>query len=413
MSTAPGTTTRSRTAPGIYWIWLAGLGWTSIGANLLAFGMVWSAAAHSAWLAGIVLLCTALPQVLLALFGGVIADRLGPIRVMIAADAMMASFTAVAAVVAVRVGDHPVLLIGVAAVLGTAQAFYLPSAGSVPKLLVPEGGLPRAMAGRQLVVYFASVAGPVLGGVAVSTAGLPLSLALGAAGFAGMLLILLVLRRRVSYRAAEPAETPIPPAVLVQMTQGLHLTWRSPLLRAVVMMTAAFALFALPVAPMLVPVLAGERGWDAALAGTASGAFAAGMAVLALVVMWRGGAQRAGATAVAGMLLAGIGIIGLGMATTEPLALAAVLAAGLGAGLFSTHVGPLFVAAAPQAYIARVQSVMMIAQSAPMMLAGPVIGVLADRVPVDVVVIVWGAGAAGVALATLSSSTLRAARRPG
>ncbi|WP_157983910.1 MFS transporter [Nesterenkonia muleiensis] len=399
------------TVPGVYWLWLAGLAWTSIGANLLSFGMVWTATEYSATLAGIVLLAVTVPRVTLGLFGGAVADRIGPIRVMLASDVVMVSFTAAAAVAAYFFGPHPMLLIGAALVLGTADAFYLPAAGSVPKFLVPGAGLPRAMAARQMVFYFASVIGPGLGGVAVTAAGLPLSFALGAVGFTGMLLILLGVRRRIPTRTTE--DDACRSQMLAQIRDGVGVILTEPLLRAVLVMTSGFALFVLPLTSIMVPVLARDRGWHAALAGTAAGAFSAGMAVLAVWVMWRSGAHRAGAAAILGMVLTGGGILGLAFAPSELLAIAAVLSAGLGAGLFSTHIGPLLVAATPPEYTARVQAVMMIAQAAPMMLAGPVIGVMADVVPVGVVVILWGVGAVTVALGALVSRPLRAARRPG
>lgn len=396
--------------PPLYWLWLVGLVWTSVGVNLLSFGMVWMATSHSASLAGLVLVATAGPRVTLTLVGGAVADRLGPIRVMVAADSMMTVLTAAAAATALFVGPHPALLLSAAFVLGVADAFYQPAAGSVPKMVVAQDGLPRAMAARQVVIYFASVLGPALGGVVVSAQGLPLSFGLGAAGFSGMLLILLLVRRRVWINTDDAAAGGS--HVLGQIGAGLALVWRSGLLRGVFMMTAAFAFFVLPVTVMLVPLTARSHGWSAQIAGTASGSFSAGMMALALFVMCRSGFHRAGLAAIAGMVVTGIGMMGLACAPIPWLAVGSALVAGLGAGLFSTHIGPLFVAAAPVDYIARVQSVMILAQAGPMMVAGPVIGGLADRIPVSVVILLWAAGTAVVALGALLSRPLRTARRP-
>lgn len=187
----------------------------------------------------------------------------------------------------------------------------------------------------------------------------------------------------------------------------------TPLLRMVLMVTAGFALFVLPLTSLIVPVVARDRGWEATLAGASAGVFSAGMAALALWVMWRSGTQKAGAAALAGMVLTGAGITGFALATDPLPAVLSVLIAGLGAGLFSTHIGPLFVAATPPEYMARVQSAMMIVQAAPPMIAGPVIGILADLVPVGVVVLIWGAGAVLVAFGALLSRPLRRAERPG
>ncbi|WP_191089775.1 MFS transporter [Nesterenkonia ebinurensis] len=397
--------------PSIYWLWLGGLAWTTIGVNLLSFGMVWTATAHSGLLAGVVLFSTTLPRVILALFGGAVADRLGPLRLMFTSDAAMSAFCASAAALVVVVGPHPALLIGVALMLGIADAFYYPAAGAVPKFLVPSAGLPRALSARQLVIFAGSVAGPALGGVAVSAAGLPLSLALGSAGFAGMLLILAKVRRRMQ-QPAHQNHAATPSDVIGQMRAGLRFALTTPLLRAVVLVTSAFALFVLPLTSIMVPLVARDRGWEAELAGVTAGVFSAGMAALALWVMWRSGAQRAGAAAICGMLITGAGILGFAAAHYEVWAILAVLVTGLGAGLFSAHLGPLFVAATAPEYMARVQSVMMIAQAAPMMIAGPVIGVLADLLPVGVIVLIWGAGALVVGCGSLFSRPLRKAQRP-
>ena len=318
----------------VYWLWLVGLGWTSLGVNLLSFGMVWTATAHSAWLAGLVLLATAVPRVALTLLGGAVADQWGPVRVMITADVIMATCTSAAAVTAHAVGPHPVLLIGAAFVLGVADAFYQPAAGAVPKLLVGQNGLPRAMAARQVVIYFASVLGPTLGGVVVSAQGLPLSFGLGAGGFAGMLLILLLVRRRMAGHNddAPTAER----KVLAQVRAGLALMWRTGLLRGIFLMTAAFAFFVLPMTTMLIPLISRSRGWGAEVAGTASGAFSLGMVMLALMVMWGSGARRAGLAAMTGMMLTGVGILGLAVACRPHIPNGRVLTSGdpgIGSGL--------------------------------------------------------------------------------
>jgi len=45
----------------------------------------------------------------------------------------------------------------------------------------------------------------------------------------------------------------------------------TPLLRAVVLLTGAFAMFVIPFSPLLVPVVSAARGWDAVATGMAAG----------------------------------------------------------------------------------------------------------------------------------------------
>jgi len=394
--------------PRVFWVWLTGLTWTMLGAQVLSFGMVWAATAYSAALAGLVLAVVIVPRVVLSLLGGSVADRLGPARVMIISDALMAIIMAVLALILVGQDPGPVLLVIAAGAMGIADAFYLPSSAAIPKFLVPPGALPRAMAARQLATNLTAFAGPVLGGLVISRAGFSLSFAVGAAGFFGMLGILLTMRRHLPTRSAQPSGSNL----VEQAREGIRVVSTVPLLRTIVGLTGAFAAFIVPAAPLLIPLLARARGWDVAIAGTAAGTYAAGMATVAVAVMWRHGSQRAGLAAAGGMTLAGAGVAAAALAPSPTILLALTFIAGLGTGLFATHVGPLFISAVPPEYMARAQSVLILIQSLPLLLANPAIGLITEITTIHFVVTIWGAGAIGAGLTALASTALRGARRP-
>ncbi len=108
------------------------------------------------------------------------------------------------------------------------------------------------MGGRQLVTRTAPFAGPVAGGLIVSRAGLDVSFAAGAAGFLGMLVILLMLRRRLP-------DAPIAtgsPRVLEHLGAGFRVIGARPALVTALGLTTAFAAFILPLTSLLVPLLA-------------------------------------------------------------------------------------------------------------------------------------------------------------
>lgn len=388
-----------------------------MGVNLLSFGLVWAATDHSASLAGLLLFVVTIPRVGLSLLGGVVADRLGPARVMLGSDIVMtAVMTAVAAYLALGGADSPALLVAAAAVMGLADAFYQPSAGAIPKFLVAPGALPRAVSARQLVAHGSQLLGPVLGGLAISLAGLPLAFALGAAGFAGMIVVLLALRRYLPMSPHDdggpPADGASAPGTWARMRAGLAVVAHTPVLRGIVVLVAAFAAFVIPFSALLVPVLAQERQWDAAAAGTIAGTYGGGVAIVAVLVMWRRGFERAGPAIIAGMVLAGGGMISFGLAPAEEAALVAGLIVGLGTGLFVTHLGPIFVAAAPPRAMSRVSAVLLMAQSLPLLAVNPGLGAATERFPAGVVITVWGVVAVAVGLVALASQALRHARRP-
>lgn len=404
---APATVQVER-APRVFWVWLIGLGWTMLGAQVLSFAMVWAATAHSAGLAGLVLAVVILPRVVFSLLGGSVADRMGPARVMIVSDGLMTGLMIILAIVLARHDPGPALLVIAAGAMGLADAFYLPSSAAIPKFLVPPGALPRAMAARQLTAHLTAFAGPVLGGLVVSLVGFSLSFAAGATGFLGMLVILLSIRRYLPTEPAPQGGTNL----LEQAREGIRVVATAPLLRTIVGLTGAFAAFIVPVAPLLIPLLVRSRGWDASVAGSASGSYAAGMAVVAAVVMWRHGFQRAGLAAATGITLAGAGVTVTALAMNPIALLICTFIAGLGTGLFATHVGPLFISAVQHEYMARAQSLLIVAQSLPLLVANPAIGFITETTDIAWVVTAWGTGAIIAGIAALLTTALRRAQRP-
>lgn len=396
-------------APGAYWVWLGGLTWTMLGTQVLSFGMVWAATDFGAGLASLVLMAVIAPRVFFSLIGGALADQLGAGRVMVVSDGVMAVLMTTFAALLLWNEPSPVLLLVAAGSLGLADAFYQPSSAAIPKFLVPREALPRAMAARQLVQYATGFAGPVLGGVVVSVAGLGPSFAVGAVGYLGMLLVLALLRKRLPF---QPLAAP-GPTLVAQAREGVKLVLSSPMLRAIVGLTGSFAAFIVPVAPLLIPLLARARGLDASLAGVAAGAFAASMAAVALAVMWRHGFRRAGVAAAAGMIVAGAGVTVMAVAPDPATIVVCASVAGLGTGLFTTHAGPLFISTVDRAHVSRAQAVLLLAQSAPLLLANPAIGLLAESISITAVILVWGASAMGTGIVALGVGAIRQSLRPG
>lgn len=360
--------------------------------------MVWVAASHSAALASLVLVAEVAPRIVLTLIGGAISDRFGAGRVMLASDATMASLMATFAAVAFIQGPSPWLLLTAALLMGTADAFYLPSSGAMPKFLVPTLALPRAMAARQFVAQGAGVVGPVLGGVVVAWVGLGASFTWAFAGYLGMALILVAIWRSLPRSSISDHSK----SFVADLRSGISFVFRTPKIRTLVLLTGAFAAFVIPVTALIVPLLARDQGLPPAVAGTLVTAFGVGMAAMTALVIVRGRSDRPGLIAPLGMFLCGVGTIILAASVALPTLLLAAFTAGVGTGLFSTHVGPLFVALVPADHMGRAQSVMILAQSAPLLIASPTIGGITDTVGAPTAGMVWGLGAlvtGGLALA--------------
>ena len=115
---------------------------------MLLFALGWAANAHGGMWAGLVLTAIAAPRTVLLLAGGVVADRVAARLVMIVGDAVMLVLAAVLAVAAPTMGSPIWLLIAFAVLAGTVDGFYLPATGTMPRRLVTDALVPRALALR-------------------------------------------------------------------------------------------------------------------------------------------------------------------------------------------------------------------------------------------------------------------------
>jgi MFS family permease len=146
----------------------------------------------------LVLACQALPQLLLVLVGGVIADRMSRSRLMVLADFLGAgAYAGLAGMV--LTGHAPVAPMCVlAAVAGTATALFAPAMDGLVPLVVPAGRLQQANGLLRMGTNGSLLLGLALSGVTVAFVGAGWALALNAASF--VLSAALTARLRVAAR---------------------------------------------------------------------------------------------------------------------------------------------------------------------------------------------------------------------
>jgi len=181
---APAATARPAHRDGNVLRWLAAYTSSMVGDSVYYIALSWAAVqTGSASQAGLVMSVSALPRAVLMLGGGVIADRLGPRRVVIGSD--MVRCAAVLAVAALLFLSSPGLwpLAALAFVFGTVDAVFMPAVGALPARVTSRDQLARVQGMRGLAIRFASVVGGPLGGLGVAVGG-----AAAAFGLAGLLI---------------------------------------------------------------------------------------------------------------------------------------------------------------------------------------------------------------------------------
>jgi predicted MFS family arabinose efflux permease len=336
--------------------WLAAFTFSMVGDSVYYIALSWAAVqTGTPSQAGLVMTASALPRALLMLGGGVIADRLGPRRVVIGSDAVRCA--AVLAVAALLVLTSPGLwpLALLALVFGTVDAVFLPAVGALPARVTNRDQLARVQGMRGLAIRFASVVGGPLGGLGVALGG-----ATAAFGLAGLLIAVSVpLLVSVRIRELPPDDTvgTRDATARQDLVAGLRHIRRHPVLAPLM---AAIALGDLGfVGPLNVglTLLCDERGWGAAGMGWVLAGFGVGAGAASLLLTVRGRLPHAGRVAGWSILAGSVAVGTLAFAPTVVLAVGTALLIGLLTGLSGAMCGALLQTHADPAYLGRVTAV--------------------------------------------------------
>ncbi|GAB3186574.1 putative MFS family arabinose efflux permease [Micromonospora palomenae] len=225
----------SFTSGGSRWsdVWLAATarGTTICGDFLAAtaLALALQAAGASGLAVSGLLLAATLPLVVLAPLAGRLADRVDSRRLLVTVGLAQAALCALLAF-----AEHPVLVIGLVALLACGLAVTQPCLAALLPAMVRPDDLPRASAVNQTAVSLGALAGPVLAGLLVGQFGTRVPLLLDAVSYLALVVAGLLLRTRRGGRRTATATA--------ATTTGPAPAWRlrrDPLLLAVVVTTAA------------------------------------------------------------------------------------------------------------------------------------------------------------------------------
>jgi MFS family permease len=193
----------------------------------IAYALLTLALTHSPAKAGLVTFAQVLPFAVFGPLGGIAADRVNRRLVMIATDVVqavaLASLAAAILLDALRLWQ----IVVVAAVQGTAYAFYNPAAVGALRSVVPPAQLPDAAGVQQARTAAASLGGPPLGG-ALFGLGRTVPFLFDAISYFGSTVSLLSMRTPFQdARRQDPEETPL----RKRMAAGFRFLWSKPFLR--------------------------------------------------------------------------------------------------------------------------------------------------------------------------------------
>ena len=329
-------------------------------------------------LLGTVLACYGVPRTVLIPVGGVLADKLGPRTLMLAADAVRCVVVAALAVLAARHVTSLAALGPIAVLIGAGEGLFIPASFAImPSLLDGE----RLTAGNALstaAVQAGSLLGPALGGALVAaTRASTAAFAVDAASFGISALTLLLIPRRPAAGSVTAAATEAAAGTTESAQPGgvLALLRRSRTFQVIVVVVIAANLANGGMGEVALPALAhatyGAAGYGALLACLALGGIAGTLAAA------RAGGLRAPAMFASAVFLAeSVAIALVPYLGGEPGAAAMLCLSGVCNGLGNVIVLTVMQKWVSPALLGRVMGALMLCSFGSFPLSVAVSGVL-------------------------------------
>lgn len=181
---------------------------------------------------------------LFTLVGGVLADRFGPRRLMITADAARLAIVVALAALTLLVAAPPLWsIVALSALLGVFSGLFWPASGAMIPHLVPADDLQAANSFDQITVQSSNFVGPAVAGAVLAATQLALGFVIDAASFAVSLLTLAFVRMPAHSRETTRTATAKPESGLASLGAAARYLARTRLLFTflVVSLVANFA----------------------------------------------------------------------------------------------------------------------------------------------------------------------------
>ena len=248
---------------------------------------------------GLVGLSRALPGLTFGLFGGVVADRADRRRLMLLTQTSAALVAAALAVLTITEHINIVEIVLFSALNSIIFSFDAPTRQAMVPRLVPERQLMSAIGLNSAAFNGATLVGPLIGGILIIPFGVGGLMLINAISYAAIVVALFFISPQ------PPVEQRQRPPMLESIREGLAYIRRDPMLRWVVALSIATALFTrpyiqlLPAEAQLLGVGAVQLSW--LLAASGAGALLGALSTASL-----GNWRYRGALLVGGSLAHGI-----------------------------------------------------------------------------------------------------------
>ncbi len=364
--------------------WLAAVGVSWFGDYAWNVALAWTAAhTLSPVLAGVVLGAEMVPQALLVLLGGVLADRYDPRRLLVAGELGQALVLVLgAAGWASGIHGAPILLV-IAVAFGVASGLTLPAGMTLVRQIVAGSDLGTVQGWNQISSRAMRLLGAPAGGILVASSGLVVVMLVDAATFA-LIAAVLVLVVRPRFRLPRATQE----RWRDTFTDGMRYLRSHETAKLFVVGLTALNVFVTPVTGLGVALRVSGSDWGAHWLGLADASLAAG-AIIGSVVAIRWQPTYGAAAGFKVLIVQGLAIAAVGLGW-KPTLVVSMAVLGFTAGAASVWLGAAFVRAVDPSHLGRVSSVTSLGDMVLTPLSVPALGAVVHATDVLTATVLFG-----------------------
>jgi MFS family permease len=327
------------------------------------------------WL-GIVAAAQFIPVMVLGLFAGVAADALPKRRVLIATQVSMMVLAALLAALVIAGAVQVWMIVGLAFLLGIANAVDMPVRQSFAVELVGREDVGPAVALNSAMFNGARVIGPAAAGLAIGAFGVAAAFLINALSFVAVIVGLYLIDERELHLGSRIARPTSARAVVQNLAEGLSYVRRTPVVLLAVVVVGTVATVGMNFGVLIPAFAQDELRSDATGYGFLMAASGVGSLLAALILVF-GGRPRPIRLAI-GALILGVASVALAASRAFPLSLALMVVVGFGSILMAATGNTTIQLAVPNHLRGRVMSVYTTVFSASVPIGGLALGAVAS-----------------------------------
>ena len=208
--------------------------------QIVSFSGTWMQSIAQAWLVleltgsgtalGAVVAMQFLPTLLLAPWGGVIADRFNKRKLIVITQSTAGLLALTLGVLTITGAVELWMVYVIAAGFGAVTALDNPSRQTFVMEMVGPADIANAVTLNSVVVNAARAIGPAIGGVIIATAGVGLCFIFNAVSYGAVIIAMLLIRTSELHPSARTPKAP------GQLRDGFRYAWNTPVLRTTLVM---------------------------------------------------------------------------------------------------------------------------------------------------------------------------------